>query len=271
MPPSSLQSLSVKRCSTAQSSCGERAPFGCAHSCVSASAPRFLFADDFTNYDSRLQIRGPLAPSNRESLSSISSEREWSSLDPEDSQYSEAAQRSRESQRCVLLESTTVGTPSANRRVSPMIRPPSAVNFFFGENIRVSAKLHQSNARDVRRSDASFGARMSTAQVAFSCPRSRRRTTSTSASKLSLTTTTAPIRRFLKLTRSNSASRCSDSQHLPTSKKSRKSTVFRDFQIPTLINYAGAADVFQGRQLQRRDREPHRSHSLRGKIVLIGS
>lgn len=224
-----------------------------------------LFADDFTNFDSRLQIRGPKPPSADVVIIDIS-EREWSSLDPDSRNILKPLKE------VVSLSDAFFWNPRPWERLLTTILAdePAAVGitFFFGENIRVSQGfINQTRAtfedpRIVWSADMDGTGRVLLPAFATSYNVNVGLRTFHSDDD-------GTVRRF--------SSSLVQIPHLAVriatlaSLKNPKPSVFRDYQRPTLINYSGTADVFK--VINFKDVIENRIDPtlLRGKIVLIGS
>ncbi len=221
-----------------------------------------LIADDFTNYDSRLQIRGPKPPSGDVVIIDIS-EREWSSLDPESRNILKPLKE------VVSLSDAFFWNPRPWERLltAVLADEPAAVgiNFYFGENIRVSQSyLNQRRSifedpRIIWGADVDGAGRVSLPAFASSYNsnvglRQFRSDDDGSIRRFSSSLVTIPHLgvRLAQMSR-------------PTTKE------FRNYQDPTLINYAGSADVFKVVDFKDVIENRIDPTLLRGKIVLIGS
>jgi signal transduction histidine kinase len=224
-----------------------------------------LFADDFTNFDSRLQIRGPKPPSADVVIIDIS-EREWSSLDPE------ARNILKPLKEVVSLSDAFFWNPRPWERLltAVLADDPAAVgiNFFFGENIRVSQSfINQTRStfedpRIVWGADVDGAGRVLVPAFATSYNVNVGLRTFRSDDD-------GTVRRF--------SSSLIQIPHLAVrlatlaNVKNKHASVFRDYQQPTLINYAGSADVFKVVDFKDVIENRIDPTLLRGKIVLIGS
>lgn len=221
-----------------------------------------LFADDFTNFDSRLQIRGPKPPSADVVIIDIS-EREWSSLDPE------ARNILKPLKEVVSLSDAFFWNPRPWERLltAVLADDPAAVgiNFFFGDNIRVSQSfLSQRRAvfedpRIIWGADVDGAGRVSLPAFATSY-------NSNVGLRTYRSDDDGSVRRFSSslVNIPNLGVRLAQMSRSP-------SKAFRDYQEPTLINYAGSADVFKVVDFKDVIENRIDPTLLRGKIVLIGS
>jgi two-component system phosphate regulon sensor histidine kinase PhoR len=224
-----------------------------------------LFADDFTNFDSRLQIRGP-KPASADVVIIDISEREWSSLDPD------ARNILKPLKEVISLSDAFFWNPRPWERLltAVLADDPAAVgiNFFFGENIRISQSfINQTRAtfedpRIIWGADVDGAGRVLLPAFATSYNVNVGLRTFRSDDD-------GTVRRFSSslLQIPHLAVRVATLANL----KNPKSNVFRDFQQPTLINYAGTADVFKVVKFKDVIENRIDPTLLRGKIVLIGS
>ena len=221
-----------------------------------------LFADDFTHFDSRLQIRGPKPPSGDVVIIDIS-ERAWSSLDPEERNILKPLK-----EVVSLSDAFFWNSRSWDRLLTAVLADDPAavgVHFFFGENVRVTQSFLNSrrgvfeDPRVIWSADADGTGRVSLPAFATSYNtnvglRTYRSDDDGTVRRFSSSLTTVP----------HLGVRLAQMAHSATKS-------FRSYQEPTLINYSGSADVFK--VIDFKDVIENRIDPtlLRGKIVLIGS
>lgn len=233
-----------------------------------------LLADDLTNFDSRLQVRGPRPPQSEIVIIDIS-EREWSSLDPE------ARNILKPLKEVVSLSDAFFWNSRAWERLlqAVLADDPAAVgvNFFFGDNIHISAAAMSQGRAVFEDSRIVWGADLDgTGRILLPAFVTSYNTNVGLRSMRS--DDDGSVRRFV-------SSQISQGQapHLavrlatlanirnPAQTAQANTSIFRDFSQPTLINFAGPAEVFK--VIGFKDVIENRVDPtlLKGKIVLIGS
>jgi two-component system phosphate regulon sensor histidine kinase PhoR len=224
-----------------------------------------LFADDFTNFDSRLQIRGPKPPSADVVIIDIS-EREWSSLDPESRNILKPLKE------LVSLSDAFFWNPRPWERLltAVLADEPAAVgiNFFFGENVRISPSFISQTRSTFEDPRIVWGADVDGAGRVL-LPAFATSYNVNVGLRTFRTDDDGTVRRF--------SSSLVQIPHLAArlailgNLKNPKAAAFRDYQQPTLISYAGSGDVFK--VIDFKDVIENRIDPtlLRGKIVVIGS
>lgn len=224
-----------------------------------------LFADDFSNFDSRLQIRGPRPPSRDVVIIDIS-EHDWSSLDPDSRNILKPLKE------VVSLSDAFFWNPRAWQRLlqTVLADDPAAVgvNFFFGENVRISQNFINQTRSIFEDPRIVWGADVDGAGRVF-LPAFATSYNVNVGLRTSRSDDDGTVRRFSSsmLQIPHLAVRLSALANI----KTPHSAVFRDYQTPTLINYAGGADVFQVVSFKDVIENRIEPTLLRGKIVLIGS
>lgn len=226
-----------------------------------------LFADDLTNFDSRLKIRGSIPPNASIVIIDIS-EREWSSLEPD------ARNILKPLKEVVSLSDAFFWNPRSWQRLldAVLANDPSAVgvNFFFGDNVRVSPGFISQTRATFEDPRIVWGADVDGAGRIL-LPAFVTSYNANAGLRSMRIDDDGTVRRF-------SSSRV-DVPHLAvrlatlayTKHPTRRSAVFRDYQEPALINYAGTGDAFKVVGFKDVIENRIEPSLLRGKVVLIGS
>lgn len=224
-----------------------------------------LLSDDFSKFDSRLQIRGP-QKSNAEIVIVDISERDWSAMDPESRNILKPLKE------VVSLSDAFFWNQRSWERLLKIILAdnPAAVGitFYFGENIRVQnsyssqAKPVFQDSRIVWGADVDGAGRILLPAFATSY--------NTNVGLRALRADDdGSVRRFSSslIASPHFAIRLAEVAH----QNALMPLASRDFQRPTLINYVGPAESF--RVISFKDIIENRIDPkvLAGKIVLIGS
>lgn len=196
------------------------------------------------------------------------SEREWSSLEPA------ARNILKPLKEVISLSDAFFWNPKSWQRLleAVLAADPSSVgvNFFFGDNVRISSGFIAQNRSTFEDPRIVWGADVDGAGRVL-LPAFVTSYNANVGLRSMRTDDDGTVRRFSssRIEVPHLALRLASLAYLK--KPSRKSSVFKNYDEPTLINYAGSADAFKVIGFKDVIENRIDPNLLRGKIVLIGS